>query len=223
MYLPKRYSRSPYKYNKIIKNSIFLLSLDSIDLSGAHTHKIQVLPFLTAPSPLTGLGKKPEFTVQVASGDADGRLFWKRARIGEHVPAGEHSDTETFMVSRQVKHERRKELRPSSHARSLQARGATLAAGNHLQRGSFTDQKPNTPCQMEKGTSQLLLFFSPQRAQAQAGCRWKRRQALQGSRVTDFFRISGLGRLALGWPQRRSRPHQPAVEDSKPQWNLSPS
>lgn len=57
MYLPKGYSRSPYKYNKIIKNSIFLLSLDSADLSGAHTHKIQVLPFLTAPSPLTGLGK----------------------------------------------------------------------------------------------------------------------------------------------------------------------
>lgn len=223
MYLPKRYSRSPYKYNKIIKNSIFLLSLDSIDLSGAHTHKIQVLPFLTAPSPLTGLGKNlsSQFKLPVVmqtvgySGSVPG--------LGEHVPAGEHSDTETFMVSRQVKHERRKELRPSSHARSLQARGATLAAGNHLQRGSFTDQKPNTPCQMEKGTSQLLLFFSPQRAQAQAGCRWKRRQALQGSRVTDFFRISGLGRLALGWPQRRSRPHQPAVEDSKPQWNLSPS
>ena len=56
LYLPKGYSRSPYKYNKIIKNSTFLLSLDSIDLSGAHTHKIRVLPFLTAPSPLTGLG-----------------------------------------------------------------------------------------------------------------------------------------------------------------------
>lgn len=160
MYLPKRYSRSPYKYNKIIKNSIFLLSLDSIDLSGAHTHKIQVLPFLTAPSPLTGLGKNlsSQFKLPVVmqtvgcSGSVPG--------LGEHVPAGEHSDTETFMVSRQVKHERRKELRPSSHARSLQARGATLAAGNHLQRGSFTDQKPNTPCQMEKGTSQLLLFFS---------------------------------------------------------------
>lgn len=64
------------------------------------------------------------------------------------------------MVSRQAKHERQKELRPSLHARSLQACGATLAAGNHLQRGSFTDQKPNTPCQTEKGTSQLLLFFS---------------------------------------------------------------
>ena len=77
------------------------------------------------------------------------------------------------MVSRQVKHERRKELRPSSHARSLQARGATLAAGNHLQRGSFTDQKPNTPCQMEKGTSQLLLFFSLLKKKKSSIFQWK--------------------------------------------------
>ena len=106
LYLPKGYSRSPYKYNKIIKNSTFLLSLDSIDLSGAHTHKIWVLPFLTAPSPLTGLGinLSSQFMLPVVtqtvgcSGSVPGS--------GGHVPAGEHSDTEMLMVLRQVKHER---------------------------------------------------------------------------------------------------------------------
>lgn len=57
LYLPKGQSSFPYKYNKIIKNLTFLLSLGFIDLSGAHIQKIQLAPpFFTPPSPLTGSG-----------------------------------------------------------------------------------------------------------------------------------------------------------------------
>lgn len=49
LYLPKGESSFPYKYNKIIKNSTFLLSFAFIDLSGAHSHrKIKGAPFLTS-------------------------------------------------------------------------------------------------------------------------------------------------------------------------------
>lgn len=64
----------------------------------------------------------------------------------------------------------------------------------------------------------------PHGSLARASCQWKGRQASDFSRAVAWFRLRGLSRLALGWPQLwvLLMPDQPRAEDPKPPCDLSP-